>query len=216
MIRRPYSAALFGKRALDVTVAALGLTGSAPLMLGIAVAVRCCLGSPVLFRQIRPGLNEEPFALFKFRTMREPKPSQERFDSDAERLTPLGKILRATSLDELPTLFNVIRGDMSLVGPRPLLTEYLERYTPEQRRRHLVKPGITGWAVVNGRNSLSWERKFELDLWYVDHWSLALDLKILAKTISQVVRREGVTHLDHVTMPQFRGAPSNGRAAHVE
>jgi lipopolysaccharide/colanic/teichoic acid biosynthesis glycosyltransferase len=203
--------ARLAKRALDVSAAALGLAAGAPLFLGVALAVRRNLGAPVLFRQMRPGLDEKPFALLKFRTMREPRPGEDRYDSDAERLTSLGRWLRATSLDELPTLWNVLCGEMSLVGPRPLLLEYLERYTPEQRRRHLVQPGITGWAVVNGRNSLGWEKKFALDVWYVDNWSFRLDLKILVMTLSQVVRREGVTHQDHATMPQFRGHASNGK-----
>jgi sugar transferase EpsL len=143
--------------------------------------------------------------LFKFRTMREPVPGEDRFASDGDRLTPLGRFLRSTSLDELPSLWNVLRGEMSLVGPRPLLLEYTERYTPEQRRRLCVKPGLTGWAVVHGRNALSWSKKFELDVWYVDHFSLALDLKILVQTLAQVVRRQGVSHGDHATMPLFRG-----------
>jgi len=175
-------------------------------LIGVAALVRWKVGSPVLFRQPRPGLGEKPFVLLKFRTMREPNAGEDRLASDGDRLTALGRALRASSLDELPTLWNVLKGDMSLVGPRPLLMEYLERYTPEQRRRHLVKPGITGWAVVNGRNSLSWENKFSLDIWYVDHWSLGLDLKILAKTVSQVLLRRGVAHQGHATMPQFRGS----------
>ncbi len=196
---------LLAKRALDLGAAAAGLALGAPLLLGVAALVRSRLGSPVLFRQPRPGLNEKPFVMLKFRTMREPSPGQPRLASDADRLTPLGRMLRATSLDELPTLWNVLKGDMSLVGPRPLLLEYLDRYTPEQRRRHEVKPGVTGWAVVHGRNALSWERKFELDVWYVDHWSLRLDIDILLKTIASVLRRKGVSHGGHVTMPEFRG-----------
>lgn len=203
--------ARLAKRALDVGVAAAGLTLCAPLLLGVGVLVRARLGSPVLFRQARPGLAEKPFVMLKFRTMLEPLPGQARLASDADRLTPLGRALRATSLDELPTLWNVLKGDMSLVGPRPLLLEYLERYTPEQRRRHAVKPGITGWAVVHGRNALSWERKFELDVWYVDHWSLQLDLEILLKTVTSVLRRQGVSHGGHVTMPEFRGNGPDSR-----
>ena len=193
------------KRALDIGVAAAGLIVAAPLMVGVAGLVHRKLGSPVLFRQVRIGLDEKPFTLLKFRTMREPGPDEQRLDSDAERMTALGRVLRSTSLDELPTLLNVLAGDMSLVGPRPLLPEYLGRYTPTQRRRHWVKPGITGWAVLHGRNALSWERKFELDVWYVEHWSLRLDLQILAGTLLSVLRREGVSHEGHVTMPQFQG-----------
>lgn len=196
---------LLAKRALDIGVAVAGLTLGAPVLLGVAALVRQQLGAPVLFRQVRLGLGERPFVLLKFRTMREPQPGEPRLDSDGQRLTALGRALRATSLDELPTLWNVLKGEMSLVGPRPLLPEYLPRYTPEQRRRHLVKPGVTGWAVVNGRNSIGWESKFALDVWYVDHWSLALDLQILARTISSVLCQTGVTHGDHATMPQFRG-----------
>jgi len=194
------------KRALDMGTAAAGIVVSAPVLLGVAALVRYQLGSPVLFRQLRPGLSEKPFLMLKFRSMREPRPGEDRLASDCERLTALGRLLRATSLDELPTLWNVLKGDMSLVGPRPLLMEYLERYTPEQRRRHSVKPGITGWAVVNGRNALSWERKFDLDVWYVDHWSFRMDLQILGKTLTQVLRRDGVAHQGHATMPQFLGS----------
>lgn len=194
------------KRVLDIAGATAGLVLSAPVMAGVAFAVRLSMGSPVIFRQVRPGLNGRPFPLYKFRTMREPRPGEDRFESDGARLTPVGRFLRATSLDELPTLWNVVRGDMSLVGPRPLLMEYLERYSPEQARRHEVKPGITGLAQVRGRNSLSWEEKFELDVWYVEHASLGLDLRILAETFVQVALRRGIRHGDHPTMPQFRGS----------
>jgi lipopolysaccharide/colanic/teichoic acid biosynthesis glycosyltransferase len=195
-----------GKRALDVVVSSAGLVVLAPLLGGIAAVVRSRLGSPALFCQPRAGLHGQPFILFKFRTMREPRPGEDRYASDADRLTPFGRMLRSTSLDELPSLLNVLRGEMSLVGPRPLLLEYNDRYTPEQRRRLCVKPGLTGWAVVNGRNALSWAQKFELDVWYVDHFSLRLDLEILLRTLAQVVRRQGVSHGDHVTMPLFRGS----------
>ncbi|HET9957119.1 MAG TPA: sugar transferase [Polyangiaceae bacterium] len=197
------------KRTLDVGVAGIGLVMSLPLLVGVGIAVRRELGSPVLFRQIRPGLKERPFEMIKFRTMCEPTLGQDRLDSDAERMTPLGKFLRASSLDELPTLWNVLKGDMSLVGPRPLLPEYLELYSREQRRRHLVRPGVTGWAVVNGRNALDWDSKFALDVWYVDHWSLGLDLKILAKTVVQILLRTNVVHEGHATMPRFRGSVIN-------
>jgi len=194
------------KRALDVGLAGAALALSTPVLGLVGLAVRQRLGSPVLFRQVRTGVGGRPFTLLKFRTMREPKPGEDRFASDGSRLTPLGRFLRSTSLDELPTLYNVLRGEMSLVGPRPLLPEYLERYTPQQRRRLLLKPGVTGWAVVQGRNALSWERKFELDVWYVDHWSLGLDLQILARTLLLVVRRDGVSHRQHATMPVFLGS----------
>jgi sugar transferase EpsL len=202
-----------GKRALDLALASGGLVALSPILAGVAVAVRRQLGSPVLFCQPRAGLHGEPFLLFKFRTMREPAPGEDRFASDGDRLTPLGRFLRSTSLDELPSLWNVARGEMSLVGPRPLLLEYTERYTQEQRRRLCVKPGLTGWAVVHGRNALSWSQKFELDVWYVDHFSLALDLRILIQTLAQVVRRQGVSHGDHATMPLFRGELESAQRA---
>ena len=167
------------KRAFDLTLALLALTILSPMIGLIALLVWLELGSPVLFRQQRPGLHGRAFTLYKFRTMTDARDAQANLLPDAERLTPLGRFLRSTSLDELPELFNVLKGDMSLVGPRPLLMRYLDRYTPEQMRRHQVKPGITGWAQVNGRNVLTWEQKFALDVWYVDHASLWLDLKIL-------------------------------------
>ena len=173
----------------------------APVAGGVALAIRLSMGSSVLFRQLRPGLAGEPFELMKFRSMRV-APGQ----SDAARLTPLGRLLRSTSLDELPTLWNVWRGEMSLVGPRPLLMAYLDRYTETQARRHDVKPGITGWAQVNGRNAIDWQRKLALDVWYVDHWSLLLDLQILARTVWQVVRRDGISAEGHATMPEFTGS----------
>jgi sugar transferase EpsL len=185
------------KEVLDRTAAAVGLLVCLPLLAAIALAVRVGIGRPVLFRQPRPGLRERPFLLVKFRTMR-PGPG-----SDAERLTPLGRLLRATSLDELPELWNVLRGEMSLVGPRPLLMQYLKRYTPEQRRRHEVKPGITGWAQVHGRNAVGWEERFALDVWYVDHWSLGLDLRILARTVRVVLARRGVSAPGAATMPEY-------------
>lgn len=193
------------KRTMDVAGASAALAISAPILAGAAIAVRTTLGTPVFFRQTRPGLNEKPFRLIKLRTMREPKPGEARYRSDGDRLTPLGRFLRATSIDELPTLINVLAGDMSLVGPRPLLMEYLPRYTREQARRHEVKPGVTGLAQVRGRNSISWEEKFELDVYYVDHASIALDVRILAETIWQVLARQGVSHGAHPTMPEFLG-----------
>jgi len=181
-----------------------------PLAL-VALLVRVKLGSPVLFRQLRPGLRCQPFTLYKFRTMTDARDAQGRLLPDAERLTRLGRFLRSTSADELPELFNVLKGDMSLVGPRPLLMQYLDRYTPEQMRRHEVKPGITGWAQVNGRNAITWEQKFALDVWYVDHRSLGLDLKILALTLWKTLRREGISQPGQATMEEFMG--SSGSAA---
>ncbi|MDI7277431.1 MAG: sugar transferase [Anaerolineae bacterium] len=194
------------KRVLDVLMAVVVLTLLAPLMVALAVLVLARIGPPVLFGQRRPGLGGKPFTLRKFRTMTDARDASGNLLPDAERLTPLGRFLRRTSLDELPELFNVLKGDMSLVGPRPLLMEYLDRYTPEQMRRHDVLPGITGWAQVNGRNALTWEDKFALDLWYVDHQSLWLDLKILALTVWKVLRREGISHQGEATMPEFRGS----------
>lgn len=193
------------KRVMDVLGAGLGLVVAAPLMLLLALAIRLSMGSPVLFRQLRPGLHGKPFMMYKFRTMQDLRDEHGALLPDEKRLTPLGCFVRRTSLDELPELFNVLKGDMSLVGPRPLLMEYLDRYTAEQARRHEVKPGITGWAQVNGRNALTWEEKFRLDLWYVDNRSLALDLGILGRTLLQVLRREGVSAPGHATMPIFRG-----------
>ncbi len=187
------------KRAVDVVGAAAALVVAAVPMALIAVAVRVTMGSPVLFRQRRPGLHGHPFTLVKFRTMAHGP------GDDAARLTRLGSLLRRTSLDELPELVNVLRGDMSLVGPRPLLPAYLDRYSPEQARRHTVKPGITGLAQVEGRNALDWEERFRLDVRYVDTWSLVLDARILAKTVRSVLRREGISADGHVTMPEFTG-----------
>jgi len=190
------------KRAIDVVASGVGLVITAPIMAGTALAVLASLGRPVLFRQPRPGKNDRVFELVKFRTMRE---ADDTHQTDAERLTRVGRFLRATSLDELPTLRNVLRGDMSLVGPRPLLVEYLDRYTPEQSRRHEVRPGITGLAQVSGRNGLGWEEKLALDVQYVDEWSLALDFTIMARTLSSVLRREGVSAVGEATMPIFMG-----------
>jgi lipopolysaccharide/colanic/teichoic acid biosynthesis glycosyltransferase len=190
------------KRSLDLVLAGLGLLVLSPLLLAIAVAVRVGLGPPVLFRQVRPGLRGRPFTLYKFRSLL-PDPDGTR--SDQERLTRLGAVLRRTSLDELPELWNVLRGDMSLVGPRPLLLEYLPLYTPEQARRHEVRPGITGWAQINGRNAISWEEKFRLDLWYVEHRSLWLDLRILARTLGRVIAGEGISEPGQATATPFRG-----------
>lgn len=201
------------KRAVDIlVVAAIGVFALALIVL-LAVTIGVFSGRPVLFRQQRPGLHGKPFFLLKFRTMRQARDADGRLLPDAERLTRLGRWLRCTSLDELPTLWNVLRGQMSLVGPRPLLMEYLDRYSITQARRHEVKPGITGWAQVNGRNAISWERKLELDVWYVDHASVWLDLKILALTVGRVLRREGIQAEDHATMPVFLGTEQQRRAA---
>lgn len=195
----------FCKRASDFAVAAGALVLLSPVLLLISVLIRITMGAPVFFRQVRPGYKARPFTVVKFRTMAGDG-SQADPSTDAARLTRIGVILRRLSLDELPQLWNVLTGEMSLVGPRPLLMEYLNYYTPEQARRHDVKPGITGWAQVNGRNDMSWERKFALDVWYVDHWSFWLDLRILGMTMWKVVRREGISQRGHVTAEKF-GAP---------
>lgn len=195
------------KRFLDIIFSAILLILAAPILLAVALIVRVGLGRPVFFIQMRPGLYGHPFRMIKFRTMREAVDASGKSLADAERLTPLGRFLRSTSLDELPELWNVLCGDMSLVGPRPLLMEYLPLYTPEQARRHEMRPGITGWAQVNGRNALSWEKKFLLDVWYVDNWSLSLDMKILWLTVKTVFCKEGVSAEGHETMPRFTGSP---------
>ncbi len=192
-----------GKRLLDIVGATTALIATSPLQLTVAVIVRNRMGSPVLFKQQRPGIKGEPFTILKFRTMRSSEIQADVDQSDAMRLTPLGRWLRSTSLDELPELLNVLRGEMSLVGPRPLLMDYLDRYTPEQAQRHNMKPGITGWAQVNGRNSLAWDEKFNLDIWYVHNSSFKIDAQILWLTIIQVFTRSGVTAEGHETMPIF-------------
>lgn len=195
--RSPVRRAL--KRSIDLAISGSVLTVGAPVLALAALAVRTRMGSPVFFSQQRPGLRGHPFTVYKLRTMRDGP------GSDEERLTSLGRFLRASSLDELPQLWNVLRGDMSLVGPRPLLMQYLARYTPEQSRRHEMPPGITGWAQVNGRNALTWEQKFSLDVYYVDHWSLRFDLEILARTALKVLVRDGISREGHATMPEFMG-----------
>ncbi len=204
--RRPGLYRRFGKRLLDLVLALPLLALLSPLLLILALAVRASLGSPVLFRQTRPGLAGRPFRLLKFRTMQEGRDAEGKPLADRLRLTAFGSLLRRTSLDELPELWNVLTGSMSLVGPRPLLMEYLDRYTPEQARRHQVRPGITGWAQVHGRNAVSWEERFELDLWYVDHLGLWLDLRILLMTSWAVLKGEGISAPGHTTMPKFRGS----------
>lgn len=195
------------RRIIDLVVAMIVLLLSLPLLLAVTAVVWCGVGRPVLFRQVRPGLAGRPFVLLKFRTMR-PVDERRGLVSDQDRLTATGRVLRALSLDELPTLWNVIRGDMSLVGPRPLLMDYLDRYTPTQWRRHEVRPGITGLAQVRGRNGLSWEEKFELDVWYADNRSFALDLRIMIRTVLVVVRRQGICASGSVTAHEFTGTPA--------
>ncbi len=197
------------KRFFDLAIILLASPIWIPVLLLLALCVWAALGRPVLFRQPRPGLNGRIFHLWKFRTMTNARDAQGQLLADAQRLTRFGRWLRSTSLDELPEVLNVLKGDMSLVGPRPLLVQYLDRYTPEQRRRHEVRPGITGWAQVRGRNALSWEEKFKLDVWYVDHQSLWLDLRILALTVGQVLRRTGISAAGEATMPEFRGSAPN-------
>lgn len=198
--------ARFGKPAWERTAAGLGLIVLSPVLAGVGLLVRHKLGSPVFFRQQRPGLNGEPFEMVKFRTMTDARGPDGELLPDSVRLTPFGQFLRSTSLDELPELWNVVRGEMSLVGPRPLLMRYLERYTPEQMRRHEARPGVTGLAQVSGRNAISWEEKFALDVDYVDRISLSTDLRILLQTVLQVIRRDGVSADEHVTMPEFMGS----------
>jgi len=194
------------KRLFDLLVTLPALFLLAPLMGLLALLVRFKLGAPVLFRQQRPGLHGRPFTLYKFRTMTDARDAQGALLPDAERLTPFGRFLRSISLDELPELFNVLKGEMSLVGPRPLLMEYLPRYTPEQMRRHEVRPGITGWAQVNGRNALTWEEKFQMDVWYVEHLSFWLDIRILALTFIKVFQREGISQPGRATVDYFTGS----------
>jgi sugar transferase EpsL len=193
------------KRCFDFLVATVALLLLAPLLACLAVVVRLNMGSPILFRQLRPGLKGKPFMLLKFRTMSSARGSQGHLLPDEQRLTSFGQFLRRFSLDELPQLWNVWLGEMSLVGPRPLLMEYLGRYSPEQARRHDVRPGITGWAQVNGRNALNWEDRFRLDIWYVDHWSLGLDAKIIWKTVGKILHRDGISQPGYATAEEFVG-----------
>lgn len=193
------------KRIFDIIVASAALLLLAPVMVAIAIRVRWKIGKPTFFRQVRPGRYGRPFDLIKFRTMLEAVDAAGNPLPDADRLIPYGAFLRSTSLDELPELWNVLKGDMSLVGPRPLLVEYLPLYTPEQARRHAVRPGITGWAQVNGRNALSWEDRFKLDIWYVENQSFWLDIKIIFLTIWKVITRDGISAAGEVTMPKFTG-----------
>jgi lipopolysaccharide/colanic/teichoic acid biosynthesis glycosyltransferase len=193
------------KRLVDIIGATVGLALFAPLLAYLAMRIRREMGSPVLFRQTRPGRHGKPFTMIKLRTMRDATDDKGTPLADAERLTQLGRFLRSSSLDELPELWNVLKGEMSLVGPRPLLMEYLPLYSPEQGRRHDVRPGVTGWAQINGRNAINWEQKFALDVWYVDNQSLLLDLRILWLTIRKVIKRDGISATGEATMPRFTG-----------
>lgn len=194
------------KRLLDIVASTIGIVLLAPVIIMVAWQIHRKLGSPILFRQVRPGLHGNPFQMLKFRTMLDSVDAQGNQLPDVERLTPIGCFLRSTSLDELPELWNVLKGEMSLVGPRPLLMEYLPLYSPEQFRRHQMRPGITGLAQVNGRNALSWEDKFRLDVWYIDNWSFGLDLRILSLTVKKVVTRDGISAIGEATMPKFTGS----------
>jgi sugar transferase EpsL len=199
------------KRAFDILVSALALILGAPLFAIIALLVRLKLGKPIFFAQMRPGRDGALFPMRKFRSMTDERDASGALLDDARRLPPFGKWLRSTSLDELPELWSVFVGDMSLVGPRPLLTDYLPLYSPEQARRHEVRPGLTGWAQVNGRNAISWEERFRLDVWYVDHRSFLLDLKIIAMTVGKIIKREGIAHEGEATMPRFVGSASGAK-----
>jgi lipopolysaccharide/colanic/teichoic acid biosynthesis glycosyltransferase len=199
-----------GKRLFDLMTAVVALILSAPILVALAVLIRLQLGRPVIFRQRRPGLHGQPFTIYKFRTMTEQRDPAGHLLQDSERLPRLGRFLRSTSLDELPELYNVLKGDMSIVGPRPLLTEYLDLYSARQARRHEVRPGITGWAQVNGRNAISWEEKFDYDVWYVDNQSLGLDIRIIDQTFLKLLVREGISQPGQATMTPFHG-PSQER-----
>ncbi len=200
------------KRFFDYLLTVPGILIISPIIFLTTVLVRVKIGTPVLFTQVRPGLHGKPFRIYKFRTMTDEKDADGNLLPDADRLVPFGRFLRSTSLDELPELINVLKGDMSLVGPRPLLMEYLDRYSPEQARRHEVRPGITGWAQVNGRNAISWEDKFKLDVWYVDNWSLWLDINILFLTLWKTVKRDDISQEGQATMSKFMGSGSRTKA----
>jgi sugar transferase EpsL len=198
----------FGKRLLDLALAFPAVIILSPVLCVLAFLVRVKFGAPILFRQKRPGLSGAPFTIYKFRTMINIRSADGSLLPDADRLTRLGRLLRSTSLDELPELLNVLKGEMSMVGPRPLLMQYLDRYTPEQARRHEVRPGITGWAQINGRNAITWEERFELDVWYVDHVSFQLDVKIIALTVWKILKQEGISEPGQATMQEFMGKRS--------
>lgn len=194
-----------GKRFFDLLLTVPALILFSPVLAALSLLVRVKLGTPIFFRQLRPGLYGKPFTMVKFRTMTDARDGDGALLPDADRLTSFGKFLRSTSLDELPELWNVVSGDMSVVGPRPLMMQYMDRYTPEQARRHCIRPGITGWAQVNGRNAITWEEKFTLDTWYVDNFSLWLDLKIIILTVWKLFKRDGISQSGHATMPEFMG-----------
>lgn len=200
----------FFKRLIDFILSLIALIVLSPILLIVAILVRTKLGSPVIFKQERPGLNEKIFTLYKFRTMTDAKDEQGNLLPDEIRLTKFGKLLRSTSLDELPELFNILKGDMAIVGPRPLLVRYLPLYSEHQKHRHDVRPGFTGWAQCNGRNAISWEEKFDLDVYYTKHVSLLLDIKIILKTVKVVLFREGISSETSVTMEEFRGSSNEG------
>ncbi|MGI6747105.1 MAG: sugar transferase [Anaerovoracaceae bacterium] len=199
------------KRFFDIFFSLFFIVILSPILLIVCLLVRIKLGSPIFFRQKRPGLHGKVFTMFKFRSMIDKKDAEGNLLPDTDRLTRLGKFLRSTSIDELPELYNILKGDMSFVGPRPLLVKYLERYSPEQARRHEVKPGLTGWAQVNGRNAISWEEKFKLDVWYVDNWNLMLDIKILWMTVIKVFKREGISAEGEATMCEFTGSTGDDK-----
>lgn len=209
---KPVRARAMLKRGLDLILVVPGVVALSPLLVVLALLVRLTLGPPVLFRQVRSGLGGRPFTILKLRTMTDARDAEGNLLSDDDRLTRLGRFLRRTSLDELPELFKVLKGDMGLVGPRPLRIDYLPLYSPEQMRRHEMKPGITGWSQVNGRNALTWEEKFTLDVWYIDHWSLWLDLRILGASLWKVMVGEGVSAQGQATMPEFKGTRSEDEA----
>ena len=196
----------YAKRILDIVFSAMSMLVLTPVLIVVALLIRLKLGTPVLYRQTRPGLMGKPFELVKFRSMLEAFDENGDPLSNEKRMTPFGQFLRSSSLDELPELWNILKGDMSIVGPRPLLMEYLPLYSESQARRHDVPPGLTGWSQINGRNAISWEEKFELDVWYVDNTSFLLDLKIIALTVTKVLRREGISHGENVAMPRFQGS----------
>jgi sugar transferase EpsL len=204
------------KRLFDIISSAAGLIIFSPLLAVLAVLVRLKIGSPVIFRQQRPGLNGKAFIIYKFRTMTDQCDESGNLLPDEKRLSAFGRFLRSTSFDELPELFNVLKGDMSIVGPRPLMMKYLGRYSPEQARRHEVKPGITGWAQINGRNAISWEDRFKLDVWYVDNRTFWLDIKIIFRSVWMVLARKDITQQDRATMDEFMGTRSNGTAEHPQ
>ncbi|MEY4881841.1 MAG: hypothetical protein RLZ87_1270 [Armatimonadota bacterium] len=201
----------FGKRFFDLVLVIPGLILISPMLLLVAIVAKFKIGSPVLFQQERPGIHGKIFRMIKFRSMRNDRDANGELLADEVRLVPFGKLLRATSLDEFPELWNVIKGEMSLVGPRPLLAKYLDRYNPTQARRHEVRPGITGWAQINGRNAITWEEKFDYDVWYVDNLSFFLDVKILALTVLKVFKRSGTSAEGHATMPEFLGTPTTNK-----